>query len=162
MEPKNNNRPQWFCESSALSLDDQQWIWENIKEESEKEWGSVSVNGSVNGAYKNGVNSELSWDKSKVISLLKQCTSDTPPIQVSAFLEELFKPWASKDGHWLWIAQTYTPRALNWAFLQTEKEYLRGAIRTNPSAYFTYDLRFRKKRKSFRSTNGIHKHQNME
>ncbi|MBP8961079.1 hypothetical protein KBG31_02560 [Patescibacteria group bacterium] len=157
--------PDWYDKSSVLSYDDQRWIWENapLPEEDKKKLrelrtnGNAIVNESVNGTCKLEVKSELNWHKSNLISELKRCNSDTPQNKIAFLLEEIFKFWISKNGHWLWVAQTYTARTINWVMAATVKEYLRGGIRKTPPAYFTYLLKFRKKRKQFRSTNDTRK-----
>lgn len=116
---------------------------------------SVSVSGNVSGSCKSGVKFELNWYKSELIDKLKRCTSKTPRNEIAILLEEIFKSWTSeKEIHWLWFAQTYTPRVLNWVMLATVNKYLQGGIRKTPTAYFFYLLKFRKKRKEFRATNG--------
>lgn len=161
--------PNWYDKSFPLSYDDQKWIWENVSLPEEDEIklralgtnGNVSVNGSVNGTYRPEVKSELNWYKSELIFQLKRCASGTSPNEIASLLEQIFKSWPSKEKHWLWVAQTYTARTLNWVMSATTKEDLRGGIRKTPPAYFTYQLRFRKKRKQFRKTNGTRKYQDI-
>ena len=158
--------PNWFDPTANLSYDDQKWIWENLplseKDNTEprelRANGSVSVNGNVNGGCKSGVKSKLNWHKSRLILELKSCTSSTPPNKIAFLLEKIFEHWSSKDGHWLWVAQTYTTRTINWVMATTVREYLRGGIRKTPPAYFTYSLRFRKKRRQLRGINGVRKY----
>lgn len=116
---------------------------------------NVSVSGNGNDTYKRELNPELNWYKSELISKLKQCNSTTPQKEIASLLEGIFKYWPpSKNTHWLWIAQSYSPRVLNWVMTATIKKYLRGGIRKTPPAYFIYLLKFRKQRKEFRTTNG--------
>lgn len=158
MEPININKPEWYCESSALPLDDQEWIWKNTPyTDKDKPKESVDVYENVDGTYKRGVNSELSWDKSEVISKLKLCTSNTPQIEIAGLLEEVFSLWPSKEGYWLSVAQIYTARVINRVVSDTAKQYSRGAIRKTPVHYFSYRIQFRTKRKELRSTNGTRK-----
>lgn len=114
---------------------------------------NVSVNESDNDTYRREVNFELTDSKRKVIAQLQACTYKTPPIEIFQLLKEFFRKYESNERHWLWVAQTYTPRILNWVMSTTVKEYLRGGIRTNPAKFFTFQLRYRKKRKQFRNTN---------
>jgi hypothetical protein len=159
--------PDWYDKFSSLSYEDQKWIWENapLPEETEIKLrelrikGNVSVNENVNGAYKREPKSEQNWYKSELIFQLKKYNSHTPQNKIALSLEKIFKFWPSKNGHWLWIAQTYTVRTLNWVMSATVKEYCRGGIRKNPPAYFTYLLKFRKPKKQFRGTNGGCKYQ---
>ena len=108
---------------------------------------NVSVNGNDNGTYKRKANPELIWNKFDVVSQLNHCTFRTPPNKIASLLEKLFDSWPSKEGHWLWVAQDYTPRVINWVISATIKAYRRGEIRKTPAAYFTYKIRFREKRK---------------
>jgi len=118
-------------------------------QEENQENGSVIVSG--NDGYKKDVKSELNWYKSELISKLKECTSETPPIEIAQLLEEIFKAWPpTKETHWLWIAQTHTARTLRWVMSATVKKYLRGGIRKTPPAYFVFLLKHRKPRKEFR------------
>lgn len=159
--------PNWYCEASDLPYDDQKWIWENVPLPEKDEYKlrrsktngnvGVSVNGNENGTSKFSANSELNWYKSESVFELKRCTSSTPPSKIASLLQGIFRHWVSKDGHWLYVAQTYTPRTINWVMTATIKEHLRGGIRKNPPAYFTYLLKFRKKRKELRSTNDTYK-----
>lgn len=152
--------PNWYDKNLLLSYGDQRWIWENVPLPEEEETklrgleanGNVSVNGNAIGTYKSEVKFELNWYKSELIPQLKQHNSNTPQIEIASLLEGIFKQWASKENHWLWVAQNYTARTLNWVMSATVNEYLRGGIIKTPPAYFTYLLKFRKKRKEFRST----------
>lgn len=169
MKSVDDKKPEWYSASSELTLDDQEWIWKNVPHPEEDEIklralganGNVSVSGSENGTYKPEVKSELNWYKSELIFQLKRCTSGTSPNEIASLLKQIFQPWPSKEKHWLWVAQTYTARTLNWVMSATAKEHLRGGIRKTPPAYFTYQLRFRKERKQFRSTNGTRKYQDL-
>jgi len=138
-------------------------LHKNNQSVSKNENVSVSVND--NGGCKNKINLELNSSKPKInfelIDQLKNCNSSTPPKDIAFLLENIFKPWESKEGHWLWIAQNYTARTINWVMAVTIREYLRGGIRKNPPSYFTYLIKFRKKRKQFRNTIGIYKKENL-
>ena len=133
----------------------------SIYKNTQRENANVSVNGNDNGGCKIKVNLELNPSKTELnfelINQLKNCNSSTPPKNIASLLERIFKTWESKEGHWLWIAQNYTARTINWVMAATIKEYLRGGIRKNPPSYFTYLIKFRKKRKQFRNTIGIYK-----
>ena len=132
----------------------------SLYKNTQSENANSSVNGN-NGSGKNKVNLELNPSKTELnfelINELKNCNSSTPPKNIASLLERIFKPWESKEGHWLWIAQNYTARTINWVMTATIREYLRGGIRKNPPSYFTYLIKFRKKRKQFRNTIGIYK-----
>ena len=139
--------------SIGMSENDYGWLEQNKhlfnedqpREDNTNTKVNVSVNG--NGTYKRKTNPELIWNKLDVISQLKHCTSRTPPNNIASLLEKLFDSWPSEEGHWLWVAQNYTPRIINWVISATTKAYQRGEIRKTPAAYFTYKIRFRKKRK---------------
>jgi len=118
---------------------------ENIKE---NENINVSVNGSVNTTYKRKVNSLLTQSKLRLITELKECNYRTPPKTITFLLKELFANCHSKSGHWLYIAQHWTPRAINHELKSMVKKEKAGQITfKNPAAYFTFKIRFRKKRK---------------
>lgn len=158
--------PSWYNKEFSFSFDDQKFIWENMPLSEEDEIKlreietseNVSVNGSVNGSCKNVVNSWLNLNRLEVISKLKVCSSETPEQAISSFLEKLFEPWSSFDGHWLYIAQTYTPRVISWVISCTVKRYLRGGIKKTPAHYFTHEIKYRTKRKTKHliGTNGNH------
>lgn len=157
--------PNWYDNQSSLSCEDQKWIWENvplpeedeIKQKELEENGNGSVSGNGSGTYKEEVESELNWYRSNLILQLKQCDSNTSSKKIAYLLENIFKFWPSdREGHWLWIAQTYTARTINWLMSATIKKYLLGGIRKTPPAYFIYLSRFRKVKKEFRNTSDTH------
>jgi hypothetical protein len=119
-----------------------------ILETTERTNESVTVNESVNGTYKRSINSKLTERKLQVIKELKTCNYQTPPRTVSKLLGELFADYDSKDGHWLFVAQHWPPRAISRVIVQMTKQHRTGeqSIK-NPAAYFTAQIKFRKKRK---------------
>ena len=146
--------PNWYSESSELSKDDQQWIWENLplpEEQGQTNCNDINdnagVNGDADGGCKFGVNSELNWYKSDAISKLKKTNFDTPEYEKSLYLSEIFSYWPSKEKHWLFITQNHTSRVINWVMNETIKKSIRGGIKTNPARFFTYIIQFRTKRK---------------
>lgn len=161
--------PNWYNPNHELSYDDQKWIWENtpLSEEDElklknlksnKDNTSVNLNGSVSGGSKHESNLELNLTKIDAFLLLQKCTYKTSPKLVASYLERIFSKWPSKEGHWLFIAQHYTPKTINAVILQIIKQHKRGEINiNNPAAYFTSVIKFHLTRKRFRSTNGGHK-----
>lgn len=148
--------PNWYSRDSSLSYDEQKWIWENVPlpQDEEKNLYSkanednVSLSGNVSGTCKLKVNEELFLDKKDVILQLKQCTYKTPPKEIATLLEKLFDNWISKEGHWLYIAQNWPPRAIARVITQIVKQHERGdeTVKT-PPAYFTHLIHFRKRRK---------------
>lgn len=144
-----NNKPEWFCESSNLSLEDQEWIWNNIPKETNDNV-NVSGNGNDNGACKTGPKLLSFLDKKIVIDQLKDCNIKTPPKETARLLETLFQDCPSKIGHWLYIAQRWPPRTVNSVIGRMIKEQESGEQSIqNPAAYFTYLIKFRKKRKKY-------------
>lgn len=148
--------PNWYNPSHELTKEDQQFIWENLQLPEEDELRLRTGNTTnatdyvlegVNATYKIRVKFELNSNQLEAIEKLKQCRRKTPPIDVSLLLEKLFENWPSKEGHWLSISQSFTPRVINWVVKLTFAQYLRGAVKTNPSAYFTYKILKRSKRK---------------
>lgn len=122
---------------------------------------NLSLNRSVNASYKPNINTGLIDDKHSIIFELNNCTYRTSPKVIATLLENLFRKWPSKEGHWLYIAQHYAPRPINRVIAKIIKQYQRGDRRIeNPAKYFTYLIKFREKRKSFRETNDTCKQPN--
>lgn len=116
------------------------------EEEITKDSVSVSGNGSDSGKLSD--KSESTQGKREAIAELRTCTYKTPPREVALLLEKLFSSHKSKPGHWLYIAQHYTPRAINRTINRMMKRHNSGHESIlNTSAYFTYTIQFRKKRK---------------
>lgn len=148
-------KPEWLSRCSNLSLDDQKWIWDNVTSEEElvqeinlyrKE--NTNVSGNVNSSCKRIVNLDLTENKYNAISKLKACNYLTPPIETSKLLEILFIDSNSKSGHWLYIAQNYTPRTINRVIAKLIKlDKFGWQTINNPARYFTYLIKHRKKRK---------------
>ncbi|MGI0059450.1 MAG: hypothetical protein ACREBJ_06750, partial [Nitrosotalea sp.] len=90
------------------------------------ESGHVSGNG--NGTYKRQVNDMSSLSKHEVIEALKQLTHRTPPIEIAKLLEQLFIDYPSKEGHWLYVAQHWNPRAINRVIAHMIKSHSTGAV----------------------------------
>lgn len=165
--------PNWYNESSDLSYEDQKWIWENvplpetdeqrlrqlIEDDNETTNANGSVSGNVNGVRRFGINQEQDWSKSYAIAELNECNSKTSPKDLALLLEKVFCHWNTKDGHWLWIAQRYTARTINWVMADTAKVFNRGGIRKNPAAYFTHCIQYRKKRMNWRKNLKVSKNE---
>lgn len=113
----------------------------------------------VNGGYKYYANNQLIWNKDVSIAKLKLCKSADSLKEIDRLLSDIFEQWHSKDGHWRYIAQTYTVRVINWVLNKTVKEYKRGNIKKTPAHYFTHLIRFRTKKKLLTATIGSHKQQ---
>jgi len=108
-----------------------------------------SVNRNVNGARKDRENLRLQWSKHEVIEKLQLCTFKTPPREVAALLESLFRDYESKNGHWLYVAQHWNPRAINRVIAEMVRQHQRGDQTIHiPPAYFTKLIRYRKKRRN--------------
>jgi hypothetical protein len=139
----------------GLSPDDKEWLNESLLIPD----GNVNLNG--NDGCKPKVNLESKDYKRRVILELKKCNYRTPPKRTAYLLEELFKNKDTKPGHWLYIAQNYTPRTINWVIELMIKLHRSGRETISiPAAYFTSLIQHRKKRKSsFRGTNGGRKPQ---
>lgn len=152
-------KPEWFCESSDLSLEDQKWIWHNIQYET-KNQANDNVNVSGNDTCKHFINSELKRTKQKAIADLETCTYRTSPKKIASLLEEIFVSYESKPGHWLFIAQHWPPRAINRVIAYIINVHASGRVTIkNPAAYFTFLIKRRKKRKEFTGINGISRRQ---
>lgn len=151
---KNNN--------IGLSKEEIEWIDKHLsvpeKNTKEATIESVGVNGSVNGTYKRRTNSKLTISKRNAINKLKGCTYRTPPRVVAEILDVIFTDYESKEGHWLYITQNWNPRAINRVVVQMTKQHRRGDTTIkNPAAYFTYLIKFRKKRRNLTSSNDARK-----
>lgn len=109
---------------------------------------NVSVKWSVNDIYKRRVTPTLTKSKHKAVAELGTLNYKTPPIKISQLLEILFAEYNSKDGHWLYIAQNWNPRAINRVIKRMIGLHNSGRITIkNPAAYFTHLIKFRKRRK---------------
>lgn len=107
-----------------------------------------SVSGMLNDSSSPKVIFELTQDKQKVITELTHCNYRTPPTQIATLLEKFFKEWHSNQGHWLYVAQQWTPRAINRTIHRLTKLHIEGRITIrNPAAYFTKLIKFRKLRR---------------
>lgn len=140
---------EYFEKEVGISSEDQKWIWENlhVKESNNEVKKNASVKGSVNGTYKNDTNLKLTISKSDALSSLGKCDYKTAPKKTAAYLEIIFSKYPSKEGHWLYIAQNYTPRTIKWVLKIVFKYQKRGEIYKTPAALFTYLIKRRKKRK---------------
>lgn len=159
MKPEDDKKPEWHSASSELPLDDQEWIWKNVPhDENDKVNRDVSVNGNVSDTRRNGVAEKSAFSKQEVIGALRRCNYRTSPREIASLLERLFSSYPSKQGHWLYIAQHWTPRAVNRVLVRMEKQQDRGEVTIKiPPAYFTKLIKFRKKRRSFTDSNDIRK-----
>ena len=144
--------PDWFDASSELSYDDQKYIWENLPlpqdiDENKNSNTNTNVNSNDNGGCKQQTNEEKSKSKQQIIDDLKKCHHRTPPIELAGMLEVLFSKSKSQEGHWLWIAQHYNPRAINWVISEMLNSHRLGRqVISNPGAYFTFLIKKRKMR----------------
>lgn len=110
---------------------------------------NVSASGNGNGTCKRRVNTELTESKLRVIKELRTCNYRTSPIKTASLLKQLFVNHETKAGHWLYISQLWTPRAINRTISQMIKIHRNGwQTIKNPAAYFTYSIGFRKKRRT--------------
>ncbi|MEK7534082.1 MAG: hypothetical protein AAB600_01980 [Patescibacteria group bacterium] len=130
------------CESLAKTEAEEQKKYGRTNE-------NVSVSGMSNDSGKRNANFELIESKREAIAELRTCTYRTPPKKISSLLETLFSSHKSKSGHWLYIAQHYNPRAINRTITRMMKRHNSGEKSIlNPSAYFTYTIKLRRKRRS--------------
>jgi len=110
---------------------------------------SVNVKWSVNDTYKRRVNFELTESKLTVVTKLQTCGYRTPPIEIAALLEDFFTDPNTIPGHWLLVAQTWPPKRINQVIGQMiKRENCGWKTIQKPAAYFTYLIKFRKKRKT--------------
>ena len=146
---------------SPLPIDDQLFICELLAEENifssptqnnnSYENKSANAKWSDNGTYKRSANTSLIESKQKAIYELKTFTYRTPPIKIAELLQTLFADCNSRDGHWLYVAQTWNLRAINRVIERITRLHSSGwKTIQNPAAYFTHLIKFRKKRKTGR------------
>ncbi len=147
------------AESTPVELDDtDSKIIHEIKRTNNAKT-NVSVNGNDNGGYKHDVNSTLTQSKHQVITKLRACTYRTSPKEVASLLEQLFNNPDTQKDHWLYVAQHWPPRRINYVLASMTKQHQRGVSKIqNSSSYFTFLIKRRQKRKIFRSTNGTREH----
>ena len=151
--------PNWYDKNNELPYDDQLWIWENVPlpqkdidkiNEIEAIENGISVNGNVNSTYKQQPKTSQNISKKEAITKLKLCNYRTAPKVIASYLEIVFNDKKTKPGHWLYIAQHYTPKTINSVLSQMIKSIARGDVSPQvPSAYFTYVVKKRHMRKKF-------------
>lgn len=144
----NSNLSIWYqldvCEtlidSTAVDPTDTDGIiLQNLKHKPSE---MVSVNGSVNDIGKRQENAEETQDKIQAIEELKICGHRLSPKIIASHLQIVFSSFRTKDGHWLYIAQHYTPKSINSAIHQMIKAHQDGWVTIRDSAgYFTYILK---------------------
>ncbi|MGI5841535.1 MAG: hypothetical protein ACOX6N_04945 [Patescibacteria group bacterium] len=150
--------PDWFDPSSELSREDQKYIWENspLTEDTNtraKEL-NTNVNGNDNGGCKQRVNTEQTTSKQQIVEILRTSNYRTPPKRIAELLTMLFYKYSPKNDHWLWVAQHYNPRAINWVINEMINLHVSGRQKIiNPAAYFTYLIKKRRKRREFTNNN---------
>ena len=152
---KNKHNEQ-YCPNAKFDAWDQLLVLETVSnstpvnENYDKETNeNANASGMINVTCKHNVNFELTQSKQEVITKLKECDHLTLRIEIAVLLKEFFKEWKSKPGHWLYIAQHWSPNPINRTINQMVKDHTSGKITVkNPAAYFTKLIRFRKKRKS--------------
>lgn len=108
-----------------------------------------NLNGIVNHGRKFVANFDLTEDKLKIALELKECRSYTSPFKIEKILESFFQDPDTTPGHWLYIAQNYTPRVIYWNINYMIKANSFG-FKTFKSwaSYFTKTIKKRKKRKN--------------
>lgn len=107
-----------------------------LREEEEKRNGNV--NGSINDIGKRQANPEETQDKKRAISELTTYNYRTSPRKIAEQLQIVFSSYSTRPGHWLFIAQHYTPKSINGAIHQMTKAHQSGWVTIkNPAAYFT-------------------------
>ena len=154
-----------FNLNSALSIEDQLFICESLANtvepsglhtslqerriDSQEESVSV-VKWSDSDTYKRRAIPWLIETKRDVIEKLKLFNYETDPIEIASALQTLFVDYPSdKEGHWLYTAQHWNPRAINRVIDRMIKLHSSGRTTIqNPAGYFTRLIKFRKQRRS--------------
>lgn len=107
------------------------------------------VNGMGNDTCKRIIDNSLNKGKRKAIAELKQLNYRTPPIIVANHLKKLLDTPETVEGHWLYVAQNYTPRTINRVIIAMIKIHQEGWTTIKcPAKYFTSLIQKRAKRKS--------------
>ena len=133
-----------------LTQDDKDFIDQLLSKEGSRT--NAYVNGNVNGSHNLEVNNDQNESKTYLIAELKRYNYLTPARIVADSLEKLFAKWPSKDGHWLYVAQHYTPKTINSVLDYMVKRYKRdGFWPKSPPSYFTNTIQHRPLRKIFRN-----------
>jgi hypothetical protein len=136
-----------LAESTPVNPNDLDGITiQHLKGASER---SESVNRSVNDIGKQQANLEETQRKKQAIIELTTFNYRTSPKKIVPLLQTVFSSSSSQDGHWLYIAQHYTPKSINSVIRQMTKTHIEGWVTIkNPAAYFTDVLkRFHSMRK---------------
>lgn len=125
---------------------------------------NINLNGNDNGTNKHKENLKQTSIKLELIRKLKTCNYRTPPKIIATLLEQLLNLPDTKQGHWLFIAQKYTPKTINSVINKMIKAHSSGSRTiTKPAAYFTCLIKHHKSRRNWLSdTNGIGKQQKKE
>lgn len=101
-----------------------------------------------NDSCKQRVYFEITESKQNIVNELIKCNYQTSPRKVAALLTNFFVEWPSFEDYWLSVAQKYNPRAISRTLNQMIKVQVNGQKTIkNPSAYFTYLIKFRKPRR---------------
>lgn len=142
-----------YSVNTNISLDDYIFYCEELTTDKEalldnfNDKLNVSDPVSGNGTYKLKVNYTLTQGKLELISLLKLCNYKTPVYRKTEILEELFTHCNSKKGHWAYISENYSARAINQVLAFMIKQYGNWTTLSNPAAKFTSLIKHRKRRK---------------
>lgn len=101
--------------NSNLDVYDQLLICESLAESTPIQ--NTSVNGNHNDSTKHNAIFKVTQNKIDAINQLNKCTYRTPPVNISPLLNDFFRDWRSKPTHWLYIAQSYTPKTIKSVLL---------------------------------------------
>lgn len=161
----------WFSADFELTHDEQKWIWENIplSEDDDKDLEhvdkqdntSISLIRSVSGIRNLQENKNENRQRNEAIKDLQSYTYKTPLKFITKKLEIIFGMWDKKPFHWTYIAENYTPKAINSVLSEMKKRKENGGMPLEiPGAYFTkvltkyHSKRKLPKRKEIAYTNG--------
>lgn len=93
--------------------------------------------------------------KIEIIREIASLNYRTPPRILAGLLDNLFSSINTHEGHWLFIAQHWTPKAIKSVINEMLRRHRTGEVTIkSPPAYFTYLIKFHPKRKKFSKTNG--------
>lgn len=121
---------------------------EQIISELQEKRSEMECNANGNDSCKTNVDLDLSESQLKAISKLNDFSVQLTPLEINACLEEIFSAYQAKGNWWLYVAQHWTQRQINWVLKFVLKLQATGRVTKHPAACFTHYITHRKKRKN--------------
>lgn len=129
-EKKNPDRkPEWYCESSELSLEDQKWIWDNIPSEPQISHQQTSNQDTKARSKVKGIKGSM---VTNMVTSKKKDSKDKIAFNLAKMLDDLENlPWYEK------LVNERRCDFLGNCLVITFNAYRRGVIKKTKAAYFT-------------------------